>query len=258
MNKEASILVNGEEISKVKHLDVSVPEIGAIKENSNFIVERNVADGSEIYLCQDCKPSPSFVINGEYLYMEQVLIEFEGPDVFVCIDKNKKRYIVLHTDVEEDTDYIISLVTTRNLIDMLAAKITIREIFTINKECWKVKSNENVFENIVKTVNTEDLTTKELPICGAYFTIPNEDVREYFRKLTSIENEIKPKMILDSIYEDKTAANVLLDKIRERINELKEDKYICLEQKGFLFEDIYYAEKNIEDAYDYLVSIFKF
>jgi len=119
------------------------------------------------------------------LYMEQVLISFNLPILFVCSDNMDRKYLCMNVD--DDSMHVIAEIDVSILIDMLESRITMKEVFK-NSLCGNLylvwyNYDEKVLMSKVCEASTFDQDL--LPEEGAYFELDNKAIKDYLEELKS-------------------------------------------------------------------------
>lgn len=69
-----------------------------------------------------------FNIENQYLYLEQILVDYMGiPIFFLCKDK-KQYYIALCTNIDK-LNYIVTKLSLSDVYNLLHGKIPMRDVF---------------------------------------------------------------------------------------------------------------------------------
>ena len=116
------------------------------------------------------------------LYLEEELFSFENiPIIFVCIDKNKSRYLCVCDDIIDEESWIIVKISNNELLDVINDECTVLSVYK-NKSV--IVANKP-FEKEINYVLTEynDIDEDELPLNDQYL-----EMKEY---LTDYINKIK-------------------------------------------------------------------
>lgn len=129
----------------------------------------------------------SFIIEGEKLYVEQILVYHnEIPIFFICCNENKtKRFLALCTNIEKD-DYIIVYIDSNTIIDMLKKRITMRDVFYKQQYCWQIFTAENIEDDVIIKIKSNELQDNVLPVKGAFFELSCPEHEKYLLKLEKI------------------------------------------------------------------------
>lgn len=126
-----------------------------------------------------------FYIEGNKLYLEQVLVDYNDiPIFFVCKDDNT-YYVALCSDIEE-LSYIVVKLSEVELFNLLHGKLSMREAFTIQQKYWEVKSGEEIEADTVICRPIEEIDCSVLPQEGACFEILTDEVSAYVKKFDNI------------------------------------------------------------------------
>lgn len=126
-----------------------------------------------------------FVVDGQELIMDKVLVEFDGsPVFFVCKNKNV-YFIALNIDLNEER-YILTRISLNRLSRMLHGKITMRESILKGDKYWDIVAGADVDKDIIYERNIEEIPLEVLPYEGAYFKIASKDMAAYTEKIDFI------------------------------------------------------------------------
>lgn len=124
-----------------------------------------------------------FILNGKQVFMDECLVEDEIPVFFTCIDEDNKYYIALCADMDE-LRYCVVQVSVVQLHNMLRGKISMREIFIIQRNFWEVIPTDGKTENdMVEYKGIEQINQEDLPDEGARFQLYSLEVRKYADKI---------------------------------------------------------------------------
>ena len=80
-------------------------------------------------------------VNDERLFIEFYLMNENYPEFFVCIDKNKNRYLVLLENFVND-EYIITPISSNQLIEMICGEISVKDCFKTKCIIYSVKTSK--------------------------------------------------------------------------------------------------------------------
>jgi hypothetical protein len=114
------------------------------------------------------------------LYVEKVLVTFDVPILFVCVDYENRKYLCLN-DSEDNDKYVVAETDNTQLIDMLRNKITMESVFRKSVD-GKVIIAEYDYENenIITRVESATQVSKDLlPEEGAFFELNNKMILDY-------------------------------------------------------------------------------
>ncbi|WP_301214698.1 hypothetical protein [uncultured Clostridium sp.] len=130
-----------------------------------------------------------FKINGEYLYLNKVLVDNgDYPLLFVCTDTEGSYYLCMLSN-PTDMMYLVKKCTKPSYIsDMILGEISLRDIWwwiDTDAELYKVYSDSVIENDRVIAVNIVDIENKELPEDSNYI-IPNSEIKEYAEFLAKL------------------------------------------------------------------------
>ncbi len=126
-----------------------------------------------------------FVINGQELVLDKVLVEFDDtPIFFVC--KNDGDFFISACVDLEDERYIVTKVSLSRLSKMLHGKITMRELIMQTNKYWDIIPGEDVEQDIVVEKNIDEIPLNALPYEQAYFKVATKDLADYVEKVDMI------------------------------------------------------------------------
>lgn len=134
--------------------------------------------------------------NAGELNIEQVLIELDIPLLFVCINKNDERYLVMCID-DEEFEYLFVQVDIAELIKFISTGQGLRNLFTMTgKEIHQIILTESLNDVIIaKPKVSEDM----LPSKNAKYDFSNEDILKYLGALNSISPDKKQSNCKNSV-----------------------------------------------------------
>ena len=131
-----------------------------------------------------------FKVGTQSLYLDCVLVEFEGtPLFFICKDNSDKYYISLCYDIDELYYYVAECTNKSFVLDMIKGNISMRQAITMSKAIWDIGAKESIEDDIVRKINVGELRLEFLPEEDAYYQIVDEPVRNY------VNNELDDKPI---------------------------------------------------------------
>ena len=121
------------------------------------------------------------------LYVEEVLVIFDVPELFVCIDEHENRYLVLFIENERG-DYLLSEIGKASLAQMLAGEIPMNEAFRTAPN-GKVYYLSFIRDELADAApcDCEEIPDADLPEEGAFFTLKNKKIKAYYSYLLSCE-----------------------------------------------------------------------
>lgn len=126
-----------------------------------------------------------FNIENQYLYLEQVLVDYMGiPIFFLCKDK-KQYYIALCTNIDK-LSYIVTKLSLSDVYNLLHGKIPMRDVFLKQQEYWEIVSGDEVCIDMVTKKKIDALEQSLLPEADAYFKILTKQIKLYVQE---VDNE---------------------------------------------------------------------
>lgn len=135
------------------------------------------------------------------LYLEKVLVTFDFPILFVCVDYENRKYLCLNVDNETGKSVIVAT-DNKHLINMLNNKITMESVFrnSINGKVIIVEYDSHRNEIISYTEEAMVVSKSLLPKENAYFELRNVMIENY---ISYLYNQII-RIDIGSFYEKKT------------------------------------------------------
>lgn len=118
------------------------------------------------------------------LYLEKVLVTFDIPILFVCVDYENRKYLCLNIDDESGKSVIVAT-DNKHLIDMLKNKISMDSVFrnAINGKAIIVDYDSENDKIITLTKDAKKISGDMLPEKDAYFEFTNKSIEEYISYL---------------------------------------------------------------------------
>ena len=119
-----------------------------------------------------------FCVNGEEIYLDKVLVDYEHvPVFFVCVSANG-YYISLCTDIEQ-LSYILVKVSRADLYEMLQGHITMRNIILKQKYYYAIESGDDIASDVVTHKPIGEINKSILPDEGASFEPLTDELCDY-------------------------------------------------------------------------------
>ena len=116
------------------------------------------------------------------LNYEKILVRFDIPLLFTCLDADNNRYIVVCAD-EEDGIYVVGKTDPDSLIKMLKNEITMYDFFRQREQVFLISfdiaNKEYVWQQSAQANISDDM----LPDQGAFLDLNNEKIRKYIDEL---------------------------------------------------------------------------
>ncbi|WP_251207532.1 hypothetical protein [Acetatifactor aquisgranensis] len=184
-----------------------------------------------------------FNIEGNKLYLEQALVDYNDiPIFFVCKD-DETYYVVLCSDIEE-LSYIVVNLSELELYNLLHGKLSMREVFTKQPKYWEIISGEEIESDTVICKHIEGIDCSVLPQEGAYFEILTDEVSSYVKKF---DNMFLSTERFEDLLQKPDYNENLLNEILENSLEFMErfvELWDCQQRisVGFQSNDIAYGE----------------
>lgn len=122
-----------------------------------------------------------FIIDGQKLYMDQILVDYDNIPIFYLCKSGKEFYLVLCADLEEER-YIIVKPSCEEILDMLCGKITMRDTMIVQSFFWEVFAKEEWINDIVVKKDICQMPCDVLPYEGVYFKAVTPQIQEYIQK----------------------------------------------------------------------------
>ena len=127
-----------------------------------------------------------FIIEGNAIYLEQVLVDFNGvPFFFLCRDRSGRYYIALCCDTE-DWKYLVVRTSDTYIFHLLHQESTIRKTMLERPQYWLVTAGENPAEDLVELHEIADIDTGILPEEGVYWQALTKDAQEYVKRFDKV------------------------------------------------------------------------
>ena len=118
------------------------------------------------------------------MFLEKVLVTFDVPILFVCVDYENCKYLCLNID-DESGKSVIAATDNKHLISMLKNEITMDSVFR-NSIDGKVIVAEYDYEEekiISYTENSKTISSDMLPKENEYFEFTNKMIEDYIAYL---------------------------------------------------------------------------
>lgn len=189
------------------------------------------------------------------LYLEEVLVEFDIPLLFICIDILNNRYAVLCVDeIEQPFRYIIIKTDENKLLLMLKNKLTMRDFFLSSTEdiVWYVESSDEPTTDKITVGKASEISDDDLPSSGAYFLIDNKKINDYIKELEHDASENGSYEKIDIAFITKISTSVFIKECVKSIwfsfDSVKEydDDLVSYSYNATLLSEHTYVKKNFE------------
>lgn len=118
------------------------------------------------------------------LFLEKVLVSFNIPILFVCVDYEKNKYLCLNID-EETGESVIIATDNEHLLKMLKNEVTMESVFRdANDQKVIIAKYDFEEQKIISHIENSKAISKDmLPKQNEYFEFTNETIKEYISYL---------------------------------------------------------------------------
>ncbi len=131
-------------------------------------------------------PNPYFenVPNYGNLVMEQIIVEYVYPLLSVLKDNSGSRYLCMCFDTRESQQWLISPISTSNLIKMLNNKITLKDCFIKDTDTviYAFRNYETRTDSFVQ-MTPDAVPTDYLPEADEYLDAENNEWEAYIANI---------------------------------------------------------------------------
>lgn len=139
------------------------------------------------------KNSPVFVRVKEHrLYLDLVLVEFQYPILFTCLDEENNMYIAtcFHTDAKEK-EWLIADTEPERVRELLRNEITIRDIFPAGGgTVYLAAKNRGMEHPQVKEYRASGVPEEIFPTPGMFMDADDDEFQE---EISVLERRIEAK-----------------------------------------------------------------
>lgn len=99
-----------------------------------------------------------FKLNNDELYLDQILVNYNGIPIFFICKGSKGHYLVLCTDCD-NYNYIVVTITTTDIYNLLNQKITMQAVILKQPTYWEVISGDEIEDDTItpKSINKVNL-----------------------------------------------------------------------------------------------------
>lgn len=134
------------------------------------------------------------------LCLEKILVTFDLPILFVCVDLQNRKYLCLNVD-DNNMKYVIAEVESQQLIDMLSNVIPMEAVFRNSVNGKLLIAEYDVEKGVInsKTMAAKEISSDLLPQYGALFELSNKEIDDYIDSL----NKQKIKVEVERYFEKK-------------------------------------------------------
>lgn len=117
------------------------------------------------------------------LHEEKVLVIFDVPELFVCVDEKNERYLFLKLNGYER--YLCVKTPVLVLLLMLKGRIPMKEAFyeAVDGIAYYIHFDFDSLNYHFERKNIQEIPAKDLPVDGALFTLRKKSIEKYIAKL---------------------------------------------------------------------------
>ena len=118
------------------------------------------------------------------LEQEMILLHLDVPVLFVCRNEAGRKFLTLCLD-EEEGCYIMAELVDNDIVQMLEKQCTIEETFRKSRNNVMYMTTYNLEKKRfdVEVIQVDDVLDEDLPDKGAFFTVSNNKIERYLKKL---------------------------------------------------------------------------
>ena len=123
-----------------------------------------------------------FVIEKQHLFLDQILVDFNGYPLFYICKSAERHYFVLCTDVD-NMEYCVVTADLDEINRLFTKKVSMRDVFVKKTHYWHVVSGETIEKDRVVRKNISAIDISSLPVDGAFFEIFTEEIKQYAQRI---------------------------------------------------------------------------
>lgn len=118
------------------------------------------------------------------LYLEKILVTFDVPILFVCVDYENRKYLCLNVD-DQDMKYVIAETDAGQLVDMLTNIIPMETVFRNSAKGQLIIAEYNAVEDVIisQVIAANIVSSALLPQSGAMFELSDNIIKDYIEHL---------------------------------------------------------------------------
>jgi len=125
-----------------------------------------------------------FIIDNNYIYLEQVLVDYMDIPIFFLCKGGNQYYIALCTDIDE-MKYTLSKLSLKKVYELLHGVISMRDAILKQNEYWEIISGDEVSLDNVTKKDIKTIDKNMLPEEGARFKILTSQIQNYVQDFDS-------------------------------------------------------------------------
>lgn len=123
-----------------------------------------------------------FIIEQKNLYLDKILVDINGFPIFFVCKEGGDYYLVTCYDTD-DMKYYVSKISVIDLRSMICGKKPMLDAILSRSEIWDIVAGDEMEEDVIKKIETDDVNTEVLPRKGVCYRILSEDIKEYVDSL---------------------------------------------------------------------------
>ncbi len=123
-----------------------------------------------------------FCINGENIYRDQILVEYNDVPIFFICKGLSGYYGVLCVDTEE-MRYVVVRTSSIEISRMLNGELTMYDFFVGHATYWEVETSTEINSDVVKLKEMNEAVKQNFPESGAYYEILTDDEQDYAKRI---------------------------------------------------------------------------
>jgi len=114
------------------------------------------------------------------LYYENILVDFNEPDLFVCTDQSEKKYLGVFLDENKEMHLLVET-DNQNILCMINKEISMEQAFKNAKSgnAFYIFYDANADGFVSKEVKISQVQKEDLPESNVLFTLNDNYIRNY-------------------------------------------------------------------------------
>ena len=183
-----------------------------------------------------------FIIESQILYLDQVLVEYNGVPIFFICKSKDERYLCLCSDIDELKYYVIRI-SAKDIFNLLHGKTSMRNTFLSQKAYWEIESGEDPTQDAVLKKSIEEINQKLLPDENAYYEILSPEIAEYVKNFDV-------KFLVEEYTKNvKTATDRIILHVRSNSIFSRRTTFVNISQKEFKLK-----QYDIKNNFEYSIN----
>lgn len=123
-----------------------------------------------------------FIIEEQQLFMEKILVDYDGIPIFYLCNSLEGMYLVLRRSLDDEL-YVIVKPGLQNILDMLKGRLGMREIITNQNEFWDVAAGDDIYDDVVIKRSMREIPADDLPYKDSYYKLATTEMEGYVKDL---------------------------------------------------------------------------